>query len=437
MHTDTRRILRDFLEDIRVEKMLTSRLRPYGNAIYFDERQEIRFEGVEEVFIAAVGKAACAMAHAFLPILKRAFHGRIKGYIITKDGHAMDCAPLEVHEVSHPIPDRRSVEATEKLVTHLVENRGQSVHVIALVSGGASSLLVAPATGITLEDKIKANDVLLKSGADIREINAIRKHISKVKGGLLAQMVAPLPLTTLILSDVVGDDLGSIGSGPTVADETTFDYCLKIIKRYEMVLPTNVMKYLEDGRAGRHPETPKPGTLSPKNITLVVGNLDVALRSLRTHFERLGYSVIFVEQPLTGLNTDVVGFHVQRLVSLKKDRMLTGLCCMLSGGESTVKVKGSGKGGRNTEFALELGVRLFEEGFRHFEVVSLGTDGTDGPTDAAGGLVTDTMLLDSTKEAWASLKNNDSYNFLLKHGGLLTTGPTGTNVNDVHFVILR
>ncbi len=444
MHADTRRAIHELFEGIRVEKIISRRFDARKGVLYFegfDHLHEIRLDGIEEVFIMGFGKASSQMAKAFLPVLSKAYSGRMAGQIITKYGHGVPCDPLEVLEAGHPNPDLQSVEATDRLMNHLLERRGQPVLLFAFVSGGASSMLVSPVDGVSLEDLIKTNEALLRSGADIREINAIRKHLSKVKGGRLAQLVSPLPFYVFILSDVVGDDLGSVGSGPTVLDRTTYGFCLETIRRYELEsqMPSSVLNYLKLGREGVHPETPKEGSCTVSAQNWIVGNLEIALKMLCSSFERLGYKVIHVDRPVVGLNSEAVAAHVKRLLSLRNDRLLNGIFCMISGGETTVRVRGSGFGGRNTEFAVECGLRLYEEGFRGFEAVSMGTDGTDGPTDAAGGIVTDSMLGSSEirEQAKRSLENNDTYHFLESTGGLLKTGPTGTNVNDIHFIIIR
>lgn len=439
LNNDTKQIIMQLLNEIRAENIITNKLKPIKNSIVYEDHKVLSLENLEEIFITGFGKASAQMAHAFLPILEKSFSGRISGQIITKYGHKVLCDPLQVFEAGHPIPDQNSIEATQRVLVELSERKGRKSHIFCLVSGGASSLLTLPVSGISLEDKIQTSDILLKSGADIREINAIRKHISQVKGGRLAERISPLPITSLILSDVVGDDVGSVGSGPTVADQTTYSFCLDVIRRYKLKLPLSVFNYLQDGVQGKNSETPKPNSFKAQVENLVIGNLKLALSSLRRSFERFGYKLILVEEPLTGQNSEAVGYHVRRLVALKRDGLLNGLFCMVSGGETTIKVRGSGKGGRNLEFALETGLRLYQEGFRHFEVISLGTDGTDGFTDAAGGCVTDAIFKSSSdiELGWSHLSNNDSYTFLASRGGLIFTGPTGSNINDVHIIVLR
>ena len=314
---------------------------------------------------------------------------------------------------------------------------------ICLISGGGSALTPMPVDGVTLEDKQLTTKVLLSCGANIHEINAIRKHLSSFKGGGLARAAYPATLVTLILSDVVGDDLDSIASGPCVPDSMTFADCQAIFEKYEIEaeIPDRVRTYIDKGLAAEVPETPKAGEkVFAKTQNVVVANNYNALVKAKQKAEELGYHTLILSSRIEGETSEVAYNHVAIAAEIDlHDHPVSKPACILTGGETTVTLKGEGKGGRNQEFALAAAMKL--GGLkRHCVVFSAGTDGTDGPTDAAGALADNTTLeraVDMGLDPGHYLKNNDSYHFFDRLGDLYKTGPTNTNVMDIRIVIVE
>jgi glycerate-2-kinase len=301
------------------------------------------------------------------------------------------------------------------------------------LTGGASALLVAPAEGISLEDKIRTTELLLRSGADIRELNAVRKHLSRVKGGHLAEKMAPASILALVISDVIGDDLSSIGSGPAVADPTTFSECRRIASRYGLAerLPASVRRRLEEGAAGIHPETPKPGDPSLALVRhVILASNRLSLEAARVRAEELGFETRVFRSDMVGNVHEVASQLSAKLVEISRGS--TRPTALVAGGELTLTVKGAGLGGRNQEFALVSARDL--EGASGVVLLSAGTDGTDGPTDAAGAFADGTTWERARRaglDPRSMLADNDSYPLFERLGDLLKTGPTGTNVNDL------
>jgi hydroxypyruvate reductase len=302
-------------------------------------------------------------------------------------------------------------------------------------------LLVSPREGISLQDKQNVTERLLKSGAPIQEVNAVRKHISRVKGGGLARSAYPATVVSLILSDVVNDPVEAIASGPTAPDPTTYADCIRILQRHELwrAIPGAVRELLETGTRGEAAETPKQTDaifLNVKNV--VVGNNRLAAQGAKQKARELGYQSCILSSMIEGEARVAAGFHVAVAGEvLESGEPVTAPACLISGGETTVTVRGKGKGGRNQEFALAAALEI--DGSERIVVLSGGTDGTDGPTDAAGAIV-DGMTIrrgkDKGLDAQACLENNDSYRFLLGTGDLLVTGPTFTNVMDLRLMLI-
>ncbi len=397
-------------------------------------------DAVEHVWALGAGKAAAPMGRAVERILGRYLTG---GILVTKYGHGMPLKRLEVVEAGHPLPDRQGLMAGERIARLAREEIGPRDLVISLFSGGGSALLVAPASGISLEDKLACTNVLLKAGANIRELNAIRKHLSKLKGGGLARLLRRTRTFSLILSDVVGDALDTIASGPLVPDPTTYRDCLEILERLRVMdqIPIAARRRLESGQAGRIPETPKQGDpVFRSKQSVIVGSNAQACAAAASAARRLGYHTMILTTQLEGDTAGAAAFHgnVAREIAVY-GRPLRRPACILSGGETTVLVTGSGKGGRNQEFVLTCAGGLAQLPAPCL-VASLGTDGTDGPTDAAGALADNSTLARSIKFGARfleqSLRNNDSYNFFRKLGDLIVTGPTRTNVMDLHIVLI-
>jgi glycerate-2-kinase len=379
--------------------------------------------------IVGAGKAAGSLARA---VESRLGGREYTGRIIVKHGHGVPLERIVVEEGGHPLPDEAGLRATERLLSELEGGRAED-RIFFLLTGGASALLVAPAEGISLDDKIRTTDLLLRSGAEIGELNAVRKHLSRVKGGRLAERMAPASVLGLVVSDVIGDDLSSIGSGPAVADPTTFAECLSIVARYglEDKLPGRVRERLEAGARGILPETPKTGAPSLARARhVVLASNRLSLQAARDRATALGFESEIFRADMVGDVHRVAREFAERLASLSLRR--SGRTALLAGGELTLVVKGSGRGGRNQEFALECARHL--KGTPGVIVLSAGTDGTDGPTDAAGAFA-DGETLDRARKMGLDpeglLADNDSYRLFEPLGDLLKTGPTGTNVNDL------
>ncbi len=395
---------------------------------------------IERVWVMGAGKAAAPMGKAIESVLGRHLAG---GILVTKYGHGVPLEKLEIIEAGHPLPDARGLIAGDRIGQLAREEIGPRDLVICLISGGGSALLVSPAEGISLADKLACTDVLLKAGATIRELNAVRKHLSNLKGGGLARLLRRTRTISLILSDVVGDALDAIASGPLVPDPTTFRECLEILERLQVKdqIPREVLKRLEAGRAGRIPETPKSGDPAFRGKdSAIVGSNARACTAASSAARRLGYHTMVLTSRLEGDTSEAAAFHagiVREVVEY--NRPVRRPACILSGGETTVKVSGTGKGGRNQEFALRCVSALAQLPAPSL-IASLGTDGTDGPTEAAGALADNSTLVRSLKFGAGfleqSLRNNDSYHFFKKLGDLIVTGPTRTNVMDLHILLV-
>lgn len=399
------------------------------------------------LLVLAIGKAAAPMAASVFDILGAgASHdlSNVTGLIVTKYHHASGYelpSEIEIIEAGHPIPDANGLRAGEAVMSRL-RNLGDKERVILLLSGGGSALMPAPVAGVTLEDLQDLTEVFLGVGATIGEINAIRKHLSQLKGGQLARLAAPALLAALILSDVVGDSLDVIASGPTAPDPTTFDHALGILKRYGVLdrVPASIASYLEAGRLGEHAETPKPGdSLFTTVRNVIVGSNYIAARAAVAQAKALGYHSLLLTTFVEGEAREVARVAVALVKEIRAYGTPVPLpACLVWGGETTVTLKGNGKGGRNQELALAAAVGL--EGLEGVAVMALATDGTDGPTDAAGAMV-DGMSADRARQlGWdcrAALADNNAYPLLDATGDLLRTGPTGTNVNDLLVILVR
>lgn len=391
----------------------------------------------ERIFLVGTGKASSSMAQA----IEEIFGGRItKGLITTKYGHALPLRFTEIIEAGHPLPDPKGLEGARK-VKDLLTNTGPKDLVLFLISGGGSALLPLPADKITLEEKQELTQLLLDCGADIKEINTIRKHISQMKGGWLARWAYPSTVITFILSDVVGDPLDVIASGPTVPDTSTFQESWEILKRYGLIneIASSIRNHLQAGREGKIKETPKAKeSVFEKVHNMIIGSNIVALRAAEKEFSLAGFNTIILSSSIVGETREAARFHgaiAREVVSTGKP--IDRPACILSGGETTVTIRGSGLGGRNQEFALSGAFEI--SGLEKTVLLSGGTDGTDGPTDAAGAMADHTTITRARQLGLDSMKfleNNDSYHFFEKLGDLLITGPTHTNVMDVRILLV-
>jgi len=394
-------------------------------------------EDYDGVYVIGAGKASAAMARAIEEVLGDRVNG---GILNVKYNHGMPLNKIKVNEAGHPVPDEAGFQGTQEIIQLLKQTREKDL-VLCLISGGGSALFPYPVEGLTLEDKQLVTRCLLEVGATIHEINALRKHISRVKGGQLAKLACPSTLISLILSDVIGDDLDTIASGPTVPDESTFADCLNILEKYDMreKIPVKVVDFLEKGARGEIDETPKADDPVFERIqNLIVSSNIQAVQAAKQKADELGYNTLILSSFIEGETKEVAKVHA----AIAKEIIKTGNpvpkpACVISGGETTVTIRGKGLGGRNQEFTLAAAIEI--EGLESVVVLSGGTDGTDGPTDAAGA-VADGGTVSRAREigldAEHYLKENDSYHFFQPLGGLIITGPTYTNVMDLRLVMV-
>jgi glycerate 2-kinase len=391
----------------------------------------------KNIYVVGGGKASGSMAEA----LEQVLDGRIsKGLVNVPHGTKNRTKIIRLHGANHPVPDEAGVEGTRKML-EIAEEAEEDDLIICLISGGGSSLMPLPRRNISLADKKMITDALLKSGATINEINTVRKHISDFKGGWLAKKAYPATILNLILSDVMGDPLDFIASGPTVPDSTTFSDAIQVLKKNDLwaEAPSSIKRVLSDGYEGLIPETPKAGDEAfRKAHNVVIGNNLFASQAVCACLKSEGLNTLLLTSTLEGearhVGTVLASIAREPSVSGNPVHKPAGL---VAGGETTVTVRGKGKGGRNQEIALASALKL--GGLGGIVVASLSTDGIDGPTDAAGAIV-DGKTLDRAKkmglEGEKYLADNDSYHFFSKLGDLVFTGPTGTNVNDVSVIIV-
>jgi len=401
--------------------------------------------------IIAFGKAACPMAKALEDNLGNIID---TGILITKYGHCpsplitseeggkASFPKIKIYEAGHPVPDEYGLKGTDEIMK-LLKNTDALTLVVCLISGGGSALLVSPYESITLHQKQEITQLLLKAGADINALNCVRKHISRVKGCRLAEIAHPAKIISLILSDVVGDRLDVIASGPTSPDTTTYADALQVLERYAVKdkAPKNIIEVLSKGAKGLIPETPKKGDNISDNIeNIIIGSNKIALKAAKRTAEELGFRTDIISSELTGEAREAGRWLAARLREhkIRKAERIREPLCLISGGETTVTVHGSGKGGRNMELALAFAIEI--EGMDGVTLLSAGTDGTDGPTDATGAFA-DSETVKTAKGAGVDpmeyLNNNDSYNFFKKTDGLFITGPTGTNVMDIQIALMN
>jgi glycerate 2-kinase len=394
-------------------------------------------DGFSNIFVIGAGKASASMASA----MEQIFGDRMtQGIITAKYGHTLPLKKTTIVEAGHPIPDPEGFEGAKK-IQRLLRASGPGDLVVFLLSGGGSALLPLPAEGITLEEKQQVTQLLLDCGADIGEINTIRKHISQIKGGWLARWAYPSTVIGFILSDVVGDPLDVIGSGPTVPDPSTYEDAWEILKKFDLIdkVAPSIQKHLLLGREGKIQETPKPGeAVFEKVHNMIIGSNILALRSAEREASSLGLHTLILSSSIVGETREAARFHsaIAKEV-LSSDHPLPRPACIISGGETTVTIKGNGLGGRNQEFALAAALEI--QGFEKIVLLSGGTDGTDGPTDAAGAIADHTTVERARAMGLnpkAHLENNDAYPFFRRLGDLLITGPTHTNVMDVRILLV-
>ncbi|BEQ15719.1 glycerate kinase type-2 family protein [Desulfoferula mesophila] len=402
--------------------------------------QAIDLKRYQRIIVVGAGKAGAPMAQAVEEVLGRRIGA---GRVVVKDGHGAPTEAIEIMEASHPVPDDRGVEAGRSIAELVRQEAAPDTLFLCLLSGGGSALLVAPADGVSLADKQQTTRLLLASGADIGEINAIRKHLSQLKGGNLARLAAPGRLISLIISDVVGDRLDVIASGPTVADRSTWEQCRDILTRYGIwdQVPDPVRERIQQGLDGVVPDTPKPGDSALAGVTnLIVSSNRMAVDQALGQARELGYAPLLLSTTIEGETKDVARMHAAMAREvLASGNPLPAPCCLLSGGETTVTLGDDpGVGGRNMEFALAAALDL--EGLSGVLAVSVGTDGTDGPTEAAGAWADGESVARGAAQGLKArrfLERHDAYNYFQPLGDLIVTGPTRTNVMDLRLVLVR
>ncbi len=400
--------------------------------------QRFDLKTVQRMIVVGAGKATAVMAKAIEAILSDRIDD---GIISVKYGHTEVLQHIDTIEANHPVPDQNGVDASRRILALALEAQKQDL-VICLLSGGGSALLALPAGDLTLADKQETTNLLLACGATIHEINAVRKHLSAIKGGRLAQAAAPARIVTLILSDVVGDDLDVIASGPTVPDQSTFADCMAVIERYDLFskLPRRVHDHMACGLSGKIEESPKSDSHQwTHTANVIVGSNRLALEACSHQAENQGYTPVLLSCLLEGEARNIAQMHAAIAKEiLASGRPVCAPACLLSGGETTVTLKGNGRGGRNQEFALATALAI--DGSPYIVSLNAGTDGTDGPTDAAGAVADHTTAARSRTaglDIRRHLSNNDAYPFFKKLGDLVMTGPTGTNVMDLNIILIR
>ena len=416
------------------EKLMQSQVKLSGDLLQVAEKR-FPLSRFRHIYVLAAGKAAASMSRGVEKVLGDKI---TNGHVVTKYGHGMNLNYLTLTEAGHPIPDAEGVKGTQKIV-NIARKATEDDLVICLISGGASALMADFPEGVTLDDLKRTNELLTKCGANITEINTVRKHLSKIKGGQLARILFPATTVCLILSDVVGDRLDVIASGPTVGDSSSFADALTIIDKYSLQnrLPSSVLHYLLEGADGSIADTPKPDNPVFQNVhNYIIGSNGIALESSAKKAVELGFETHTVTDSIQEDVTETANFILKTIDNQKP----TGNkpVCLLFGGEPTVKVSGKGLGGRNQHLALYLATKICCK--KNISILCAGTDGTDGPTDAAGAVVdyeTATKAVEKGIDPNHYLSNCDSYRFFQQVGGHIITGNTGTNVMDIIVAIVQ
>jgi len=429
------------LDAVRPERLVAESVSREGQRLVIGG-QKLNLVDFEKVKMISIGKTGLALAEAMLPLID----DRLEAAVITGSQEHLEKGKLSYFPAGHPLPDEWSLKAGHRAY-ELALSLTERDLLLVLISGGGSAHLCLPEDGLRLEDKGQVTNLLMKAGADIRELNTVRKHLSRVKGGRLARAAWPARVFNLIVSDVVGNDLESIASGPTWHDSTTFDQAISILQKYQLweACPEGVRRVLKEGQAGLREETIKKGDRVLEKVKpVIIGDNLRALYAAKEAARQFGLETVILTSEDQGEAREVARRYMNRLREFtRKVREQNRAFCLLAGGELTVTVKGRGIGGRNTEFVLASLVEILksEKDFRDIDwlVVSLATDGRDGPTDSAGAWIGPDSLEKVVAKGITPeifLENNDSYRFFQEIGSLLKTGPTGTNVMDIRLFLL-
>jgi len=437
LRKDARKIFNDALDAADPKRCVLEHVSLNDGVLSVDS-QNYKISDYKSIYVVAFGKAASLMAKSVEELLGNSI---TEGIVISNSRPDYTFNKMDFYISSHPMPDEKSLQAAIK-VTSLLDKAGKSDLVIFLISGGGSSLLAMPREGLSIEEKRKVTEKLLLSGVDTHGLNTVRKKLSQIKGGGLLKKAIPSQIITLILSDVVGDKLDVIASGPTVADTATFEEAWRVIEalKLEHVIPPKVLVHLDKGRKGLIPKLLSEKELSfDKQQTVIVGNNFKSLLAAEKKAEDLGYNTLLLSSQISGEAREVakviagISFEIERFnTPVKKP------ACIIFGGETTVNVTGSGMGGRNTETAIAFCMEII--GYKNIVGLFSGTDGIDGPTDAAGAICDgNSRLIARTFNCSARdhLADNNSYNFFDSLDDLIKTGPTGTNVMDIGIVLIQ
>jgi glycerate 2-kinase len=437
LEKDAFTILNAAIDAVRPSLLIRNQIGVERNTLRIKEEQ-IDLSHYENIYIVGAGKASAFMARSLEAILGDRVTA---GAVVVKYAHGAPCQKTKILEGGHPIIDENSLASTEQIL-NLVQKAGERDLVFCLISGGGSALLEKLPAGISLPDLQNTFKALLECGAAIEDINTVRRHLSLVKGGQLARAIAPATCITLIISDVIGDPVESIASGPTAPDTTTFSNTWQVIEKYQLAnaLPEAIKQQLQKGIEGENPETLKPGDpIFNRTRNIVLGNSFLSLKTAEQTARGLGYHTLILSSQIQGEAREIAR-AIAGMISeiIASEHPLPRPACLLMGGETTVTIRGDGKGGRNQELVLSALLSL-KNVSEPYILVSCGTDGTDGPTDAAGGMISrdtweKTRKLNLNPQEF--LGRNDAYHFLEKVDGLIKTGPTGTNVMDIIFALV-
>ena len=418
------------------DKLITNHISIKGSVLKIDDLN-FSLEDIRNIYVIGAGKASAAMAHYVETILG----DRItEGHIVVKYRHSCKLKKIKVTEAGHPIPDLNGFRATEDIL-RIANQATENDLVICLISGGGSALMADLPEGCLPEELFIVNNLLIRCGASINEINMVRKHLSKVKGGQLSRAVWPGTLVSLIISDVIGNPLDVIASGPTVPDNSTFGEALKILENYQIIndITAGIKNYLKEGVQGLRSETPKPGDpVFAKTFNILAGTNLFALEAAKNRAVDFGFNTFIIDSKMHGDVIKVSQTIVDTALDYKNNTELRKPVCLLYGGETTIKITGAGLGGRNQHLALSTAIKLQNK--PGITVLSAGTDGTDGTTNVTGAVVdSDTVhyALSGNLDPEKYLKEFDSYNFFKKAGGHVITGPTFTNVMDMVIVLVE
>jgi hydroxypyruvate reductase/glycerate 2-kinase len=429
-------IFRAGVDSVLPDKMIRSIFKLESDTLYIS-KHIFQLSEINHIYVIGAGKASALMAKEVENILGNRIS---EGHIVVKHGHAIDLEYIRVTEAGHPTPDSHGLQATSSIIDMIFKAEKQDL-VICLISGGGSSLLADLPIDIALIDLIEMNQFLINSGATIHEINAVRKHVSQVKGGQLAKTIFPATLVTLILSDVIGDSLDVIASGPTSPDPMTFFDAINVLEKYCVLnqMPSSIIKHLYKGLHGVIPETPKPGdSVFDNTHNLIIGSNRIALEAAQKKAFEMALQTTIVTSELNGDSVQAAEYIVQYAIDVQRDDNQQKPVCLLFGGETTIQVLGKGLGGRNQHLAL-CSSRLLENR-RGITILAAGTDGNDGPTNAAGAVVDGetygkamSLKIDPNK----FINEFDSYHFFKQVGGHIITGSTLTNVMDLVVVLVE